>query len=130
MYLLSNWTDGLANSCVIALVELIIENSLFYPLFWLLGKLLPQKETKKEDGESLKELLAVEGLDLVLRFLLFLVAIQLPSIKAWLSGLGSLALDIAFLFALSRSHQLLTIVREIRSAPKLISLRLTEPITA
>jgi len=72
--------------------------------------MLPQKEVK-EKQEKLHEMIVVESIDLTLRMGCFLLAQRYPSVKGWLAGIGSLLLDVVFLVSLSKSRQLLEIVR-------------------
>ncbi len=94
-----------------ALVELIAENGVFYPTVLLFGRFLPKKEKESKGQEPFAQMAAVETLDSILRLALFLACSWFPAQKDVLTGVGSLALDIVFLIANGRSHQLLEIVR-------------------
>ena len=106
------WTKHWRKEYAIALMELLVENATFYPAAWLCARLLPKPETKKQ--EAFEDLVAVEGLDIILRLSCFVLAQQFPDIKDWLTGIGSLLLDIVFLISISNSHRLAEILRHRR----------------
>ena len=86
------------------------ENGGYYLTVWI-GDKFSRSEEKlfKEGKESLKQLLAVEGLDTVIRFLLLWLASQMPAHQEMAAAAGSLAADIGFSLALGHSHRLLEI---------------------
>lgn len=110
----SGWTNGWKNEFAIVLAELLVENATFYPFAWAFVRLLPKQVTKQQHEDPLEGLVIVEALDITLRLLCFWLALQYPGIKGWLTGTGSLLLDVVFLISLSKSHRLVEIVRRSR----------------
>ena len=112
-YLSTLWIqEGGLNKALSVFLKWLSENGSFYASLWLCGKFLPKEEKVFSEGsESFVQLLAVEGLDTLLRALLFWFSSYFPKYEAAITAAGSFALDLAFLGLVSRSHRLVEIIR-------------------
>jgi hypothetical protein len=119
------------------LIEWVAENGGYYLATWVGDKFTPpEKKVFKESHESLKQLLAVEGLDTVVRLALLWLGSRLFKNQELGVALASTVADISFALTLKQSHHLLeTISRTTKfiqehyssfhNSPALIGLGLT-----
>lgn len=104
----ARWGQHLGSEFAATFLEWVAENGGYYLATWVCDKFAPpENKVFKESHESLKQLLAVEGLDTIVRWTLLWAGPRLFQNKELGVALASTLADIGFAITLKQSHHLL-----------------------